>query len=393
MRREFAEAEHKSAPLDAAVFLAAAVLGLLAYWLLRMLLHERAQVPITVVLIVIMLAYSAAVALLPRIRLRLDQAGDNAYYIGLLFTLTSMAFALWDFRLATGTVRSAAGVQQIISNFGIALATTIIGILLRVALHQMRVDPADLEEMTRVELTEAAERLRGILDTTTSDLARFHLEVQQKQMDVFGTMAERFSEAASQVQKSVADSSARVVAQTEDSYKSMLDGTHQLTVQLKALAIEATGAIERLKAVQPPPLTLSRRLDKVGEIMERVANESERTATGLKATLAGATQAIVSVKETAELLRSLTAGIRDEHVTVITNVNQAAENLTAGLESFNIRLGNILVDVTELQGHLKDSATESMRAQKATTDVINSLTLIAREMTTVIKASDPHVMG
>ena len=392
MTHEPKRVERQSSPLDVGVFVAAVLLGLAVYFLFRALLHERAQVPITATLIAIMLCYSVAIARISRVGLRLDQAGDNAYYLGLLFTLTSMAFALWDFRLATQSTGAASGVQQIISNFGIALGTTICGILLRVALHQMRVDPADLEAMTRVELTEAAEQLRGILDTTTSDLARFHLEVQQRQTDVMQEMVVRFGEAATQIQKSLAESSAKMVKHTEDSYKTMLEGTHQLTLSLKSLAIEATGAVERLMSVQPP-LALSRRLEKFGDLLQRVANESERTTTGLQTVAAETAKAVATVKDTAELLKSLTADIRAEQAAIATDVSKAAQSLTLGLEGFNSRLRDILAGVTQLQEQLKETATGSVRAQDAATNVITALTSIVREMTTVLKASGPHALA
>src|SRR5215216_504004 len=98
------------------------------YVTLRIWLGERAQLPISIALVALMVAYAVIVIWVPRLRVRLDQAGDNAYYLGLLFTLASMAFALYDFRAATQGPASATGVQRIISNFGIALATTIAGI-------------------------------------------------------------------------------------------------------------------------------------------------------------------------------------------------------------------------------------------------------------------------
>lgn len=78
-----------------------------------------------------------------RFRLRLDQLGDNCYYLGFLFTLTALSIALYDFRSAE--VRSAEdGIHAIIANFGVALASTIVGIALRVLLSQMREDPVEV---------------------------------------------------------------------------------------------------------------------------------------------------------------------------------------------------------------------------------------------------------
>src|SRR5262249_3294103 len=149
--------------LDVIAFLVTVVFGVFTYGALHAALREHRAV-VTCAMVAVMLAYAAIVVSVPRLRLRLDQAGDNAYYLGLLLTLTSMAFALYDFGTAVGgtevTRGPRAGAQQIIANFGVALATTITGIFLRVFLQQMRVDPGEVESMTRVELAEASKRVR-----------------------------------------------------------------------------------------------------------------------------------------------------------------------------------------------------------------------------------------
>ena len=68
--------------------------GLAAYFGLRHRSGPHAQRAVTVTLVALMGSYALAVVLLPLLHIRLDQAGDNAYYLGLLFTLASMAFAL-----------------------------------------------------------------------------------------------------------------------------------------------------------------------------------------------------------------------------------------------------------------------------------------------------------
>src|SRR2546422_1277958 len=151
--------------LDIIVFLGSFVLGVAGYFLLRSLGFP--QWVITGLLVGLMAVYAVAVVGMPRVRVRFDQAGDNAYYLGLLFTLVSMAFALYDFghqtTSASGDKERLAAIK-IIGDFGIALATTITGICLRVVLHQMRVDPADIERSTRIELAEASQRVKAVLD-------------------------------------------------------------------------------------------------------------------------------------------------------------------------------------------------------------------------------------
>ncbi|MDP7453111.1 MAG: hypothetical protein QGE95_12670 [Arenicellales bacterium] len=112
-----------------------------------------------------------------RSSISLDRAGDNAYYLGLLFTLISLVYSLWkvsEIALAagdgTGVVRSADRVLSLLPDFGLALSSTIAGIFARVIVQQFRNDPADIETQARQELGEAIRMLRASLLQAVSDM-------------------------------------------------------------------------------------------------------------------------------------------------------------------------------------------------------------------------------
>ena len=167
--------------LDVVVFIATFAAGLILYYVLNRVLHLERWI-VTIAIVAVMVTYALIVSRIMLIRVRMDQAGDNAYYLGLLFTLVSMAFALYDSGIdqETGLIE----IQQIIPNFGIALASTITGIFLRIYLHQMRIDPIDVEAMTRLELSDAAKKVKTTLTGITTNLAYFHQEVQQRSGDL-----------------------------------------------------------------------------------------------------------------------------------------------------------------------------------------------------------------
>src|SRR5262245_21337039 len=86
----------------------------------------------------LMLLYALALGLARYFRLRDDQAGDNLYYLGFLYTLTSLGVSLWQFSVNEGA-------EGIVTNFGVAIASTILGVALRVVFNQMRQDPVEVE--------------------------------------------------------------------------------------------------------------------------------------------------------------------------------------------------------------------------------------------------------
>lgn len=133
---------------------------------------------VTSVPVVIMLAYAGMVKFLPLVRLRDDQAGDNLYYLGFLYTLTSLGVSLYQFE-ADGPA------EAIVHNFGVAVGSTIAGVALRVLFNQMRRDPADVEHVARLELSESARRMRRELDATVVELAHFRRSVQQQVAEGF----------------------------------------------------------------------------------------------------------------------------------------------------------------------------------------------------------------
>ena len=86
--------------------------------------------------------------------------------MGFLFTLTSLAVSLYQF--------SAAGsAEQIVQNFGIAIASTIAGITLRILFNQMRRDPVEVEATARMELAEASRRVKRELESVDAGVRLF----------------------------------------------------------------------------------------------------------------------------------------------------------------------------------------------------------------------------
>jgi ElaB/YqjD/DUF883 family membrane-anchored ribosome-binding protein len=145
---------------------------------------------VTTVPVLIMIGY--ALLLGTRLfRLRDDQSGDNLYYMGFLFTLTSLAVSLYQF--------SAAGsAEQIVQNFGIAIASTIAGITLRIFFNQMRRDPVEVEATARLELAEASRRVKRELESAILEFGYFRRMTQQSIADALDEVKETVSSAHQQ---------------------------------------------------------------------------------------------------------------------------------------------------------------------------------------------------
>jgi hypothetical protein len=129
-------------------------------------------IPVAVGAAVAMVAYATVVQTSGTGRLRADQAGDNCYYLGLIYTLISLAYAIFFFD-------PAATATTVVQGFGIALATTIMGLILRVFFNQSRVDLVQTEDTARIELAEAAGRLKAELQGITVSMSDYGRETRQ----------------------------------------------------------------------------------------------------------------------------------------------------------------------------------------------------------------------
>lgn len=175
--------------LNGLLFFAVVVFG--SGYIIVSKLNDFGAFAVTAVPVLIMIGYG--VLLGARLfRLRDDQAGDNLYYMGFLFTLTSLAVSLYQF--------SAAGsAEQIVQNFGIAIASTIAGITLRILFNQMRRDPAEVEATARLELAEASRRVRRELESAILEFGYFRRMTQQSVGDALDELRDSIGKARDQL--------------------------------------------------------------------------------------------------------------------------------------------------------------------------------------------------
>lgn len=415
--------------LDVAVFGAAFLAGLVFYVSLHVLLRLP-QIVVTTMIILTMVGYAGVVVYTPRLHLRLDQAGDNAYYLGLLFTLVSMAFALYGFGsvVASGGPQEGdrSGAQYIIANFGIALASTIAGILLRVVLHQMRVDPADVETMTRIELSEASKRIRAALDTVSVDIAVFHDEVRQRSVDALEMVMDESQMTVGRLREAIEGATTIIVSSTTDAQRRMADAmaavTHvagesagaltqrverttrelldaaasaqrsvideagQHTRQLGELVDEVRASTERLRAIEAPPLVLSRRLDRVGKLLDTIASQTERLSIGLQEAADGGAAAGTALSTSATALEGVARDVARQQNDVADRVQATVMGVTAALASVGEELQRELRVVADLEAAARRVTEEGVRAEAAAVEVLARLSELARGLTEVLEA-------
>ncbi len=87
-----------------------------------------------------------------------EEQADNVYYLGLLFTLLSLAYALWDI---FGDGDSKDDINELLRNFGIALGSTIAGIVCRILILNWPRPGATTNSESAISAEDARDPLRA----------------------------------------------------------------------------------------------------------------------------------------------------------------------------------------------------------------------------------------
>jgi hypothetical protein len=290
---------------------------------------------VTFVPVGVMVAYALLINLSRGLRLRDDQSGDNLYYMGFLFTLTSLGVSLYQF----SATRAA---EEIVQNFGIAIGSTIAGIGLRVIFNQMRRDPVEVEQRMRLELAEAARRVRRELDSSVVEFTYFRRNAQQAAADSFGVMTERFDDVVAKLLASLEEVTAKLSVPIEAAARQIGDATGeasrsmgatlaasvtQLSTQTDALSSRVgaiAGALDqvaaRLNAMQTPDQAFEARLEPV---MQALVLAAERMGAHSEAQTRSVTDALALSNTAADRSIDLVGALRQD-IDRTAAVNRAA---------------------------------------------------------------------
>jgi methyl-accepting chemotaxis protein len=165
-----------SVAVNASVFFLFVVVG--AVYIVAAKVSDWSPFAVTFGPVLIMFLYAGLIGAARLLRLRDDQSGDNLYYMGFLFTLTSLGVSLYQFDPAERG-------ETIVKDFGVAVASTIAGIALRIFFNQMRRDPLEVEATARAELADSARRVRRELDNAVLEFNGFRRALQQSVAEGF----------------------------------------------------------------------------------------------------------------------------------------------------------------------------------------------------------------
>jgi len=253
--------ERRRLSLDRGILFAFLLLGSVGIVALKLAsVHVAIRIGVPVALI---LAYAALTVFRTRFRLRYDQVGDNCYYMGFIFTLVSLGVALYYLR---GGVSVQDYGISVVRDFGLALTTTVTGIILRVTLSQLREDPHDIEEATRRELIEYSRMFSGQMRASIGMLIDLREDTEDRLKNFAFEMAQVVKEHQTRAEEM------RTATQSlADGIKTLADDLSSTEIPTGKLREAATSALQSIEQ-------LNSSLAKANKGLAEVENSSRQVA-------------------------------------------------------------------------------------------------------------------
>jgi hypothetical protein len=277
----------------------------------------------------LMLAYCFFVTVVPATRLRMDVAADNMYYLGFLYTLSSLAVAL--------TVDNT---DEILANFGVAISSTLIGIAARVSLNQLRVDPQDVEAATRLELSEATSRIRAELDDTVFQLSNFRTMNLQVMAEGYEEVKQHVEKASSEIFISIKELLEKSAVPLDILNKQTIEASGQLIESIDALKESHRGVTSSNRYMVDQIEKATRALQSISEyyadkgiidekILSEVRNEIEKLQAQItreaRDEFNSLSQAVGKTREAAEKLEDVHKRLSQETNAELKSLTEATE--------------------------------------------------------------------
>lgn len=314
------------------------------------------------------------------LRLEPEVIGDNSYYLGFLFTLTSLSVTLY-FVIEGAAEDRAKLIPEVISGFGVALVSTIVGVFIRVLMMQFRLDIVSRERETRVEIDQAARLLRIEMAQALQQMKFFTVESLQHSAEreaefkratdalVSGTQAalagtarylhqetasafrEQTAAAIDVIRTAVSDASEGALRQISVSFEEI----GKTSEGLRASHAIARGAVEQANAaLHQQTAGLGELVSQLSRRIRTISEEVESSGTGLARSIATAAARLdQSLADTTKRLDVSLASFELANRDAATQTHLLLDGLAARLDASTDRLVAASLRPTEVSADVR----------------------------------------
>ena len=268
----------------------------------------------------------------------LNQIADSAYFLGFLFTLSSITMSLIDFASVGGDSEFQIG--RIVNFFGFALSTTIIGLLIKLLLENIKPSVSDLTDKTfsdfeqtvsnfDLQLRSSAEQFKTFQNLVIGQLEK-HAENITDQLDVVvnqttQTLTKYIEESGTSLSDSMRESG-EIFSDALNKASNELDlptdfFTNQIKEPLMNMKDQINSFNSELGEVIKSQGTIAKNTEKVSTVVEKLA---------IKMDLSEKLPDYVEVIETSiNEINSITDSLKDTH-NKINDISQSFNEVVEG---------------------------------------------------------------
>lgn len=152
-----------------------------------------------------------------------DTVGDSNYYLGFIFTLIALVMTLvFKFKVIEGEDFKVVGLIQ---EFGVAMVTTLVGLIARIFISQFSITPDEADEEVRNKIAEsvtklasqlkvAEENLQTAVNNQQNRITQFVSSSTDIVKDFFTEQSEAFKKTSDEYIEAIADNSSELKKQT-----------------------------------------------------------------------------------------------------------------------------------------------------------------------------------
>ena len=256
----------------------------------------------TIVLFVLMMTYLFGIIFLNKkfnTFVRDEQMGDSFYYLGFLYTLTALAVSL--FNIQDGEL------DGLLKNFGVAITTTLIGLIGRIVMSQFRESLDEMKEKAETQISDSARKLNIQLIAS--------IDILKKQSDNISKNTD----------KALQDSSSSLRRFMVENNKILQESTEKSKYVIEEFNTRASEITSKISKINIP----TDKFQKFEESVNNIVNTLNDLETGLKKSSADS-----EIHKVTENFKSLNSSISNQSKLLndeFANSKEALESLSKNL--------------------------------------------------------------
>jgi hypothetical protein len=320
--------------------------------------------------VVAILVYFAIGMLVSRASRNTERLGDACYYLGFLFTMWSLFFALQPWARGSESISS----SYIVVQFGIALLTTLVGMSLRIFLIQNRRTVADQEEEARASIAELTDQLVTTLQRSVRAVEPLQTNLFANAEKAVAEMLSNSAKAVAEMGQSAVDSVSKILAELEHTQASaqqkslanldtiLEDSGTKFKTRIQSAVDQFSSEIDiisdKVRQIDVPTDVIARQLSVVTNDILGGAREFR---TGVNAATVDVQQSIAAIAERISQITGQLTGIRDS-VGRATAMNKKLSAAYEGVSEASIQFASTMTAASQGLAQFSGSATEARSA-------------------------------